>query len=919
MKRIAFTICNYGYLFYALECERSFVEHHSTDWSFYIVLIDHPRLPDGDIAKIQDLLSSPQSRVVAISSFYPASRELSIMSLFYDITEYSTSVKPWVFSYIFKEFCPLSATYIDPDIQFFGSLETGQLSSTSSNADCVVTPHILTDSLNSFQHPTLHNIRSCGAYNFGFVHFRNTLLSKRVINFWARQLVFNSLNWLEENLFTDQRFGDMFPSLCSVWVNRNPALNVAYWNLQERLVYRGNDGLLHVRFLGGTDEKAIDLPLIFFHFSGLKLSGSIGISKYGGRDPRSPRGSNKTIENLANDYQERVQSHRERLAGLSLQLAQDYIGALGYVSHGQPTVYALKPHERRNLNRFFAERANTGMAMFPPSRFLDEEAFLMALHGVALRSSDPVGCPEYNIFGALGFQLPGIEFSQRRPDALSEQAAMAELNIIGYPNFSFGVGKITALILQGLSRAGIMFSFTVDPAKAKPILEADLTWVESLKGLSHFNPEAPTLFLVNADQLLHYVNTGMASHCFSSVCNLGYWWWELESPVPSHAEAALFLDKILVPTRFIHKSLGRLLPKDKLIYAPLDYHELFVSISSERRQEVASGISDQDFIFGLGLDLNLNRFKTLVLSIFDFRSCIERKNPGLLVDIFAGADMQEHALILKSSGGSAFAGPYLRLIDRISAMPNVYLLDRMLSDDDLRRLFKISQIYASPHRSEGLGLNIIEADAYGLATVFTDYGGITDYPFYGKGPHRRCPYTRIKIDAASEVYSSFLVAMSEEVHWAEPDRRAFERSLRECIVACSGNTEIVAAAADPQQDTSIITILAALVSTGFEGRATYQAVNQTWRSGFHRVPAALAVVPTFSDAKRQLYLACRQLLVTGRQGVIAFRHLLNVMKLVVWLMLRQRRGVRRIYRALAVRRHYFRRPPTFRKLDVPPV
>lgn len=840
------------------------------------------------------------------------------MSLYYDITEYSTSIKPWVFTYFLNEFSPQSATYIDPDIQFFGSLDPDQINGPLPGTDCVVTPHVLTDSLNSVQHPTLQNIRSCGSYNFGFVHFENTSRSRQVLDFWKRQLVYNSLNWLEENLFTDQRFGDIFPSMCSVWVNRNPALNVAYWNTQERLVHARDDGTIQVRLLDGIEEDAKDHPLVFFHFSGLKLNGFIGISKYGGRDPRSPRGGNKTIERLASNYDKLVQSHLSRLRELSVRPDHDLIGAVAYEAHGQRQIYALKPQERRDLNRFFAERANVGMAMLPPSRFIDEEAFLMALHGVAQTKAFRVQCPEFNTFGALGLHIPGIDLGQLRLDPPPLQSNLAQLNVVGYPNFSFGVGRITGLILRGLSRSGLAFSFTVDPAKAMPILEGDLAWVESLPGLTPFNPEAPTLFLINADQLLHYVNTGVASHCFSKVCNLGYWWWELETPVPAHAEAALFLDKVLAPTRFIYESLGRVLPEEKLLYAPLDYRELFDAIVDDSPAE-ASCISDQDFLYGLGLDLDLTRFKSLTLSVFDFRSCIERKNPGLLVDIFSDATMRDHALILKSSGGPRFVNQYLELIERISALPNVFLLDRRLSEADLRRLFAVCEVYASPHRSEGLGLNIIEADAYGLATVFTNYGGITDYPFYGKGPHHPCPYNLVKINASSEVYRPHLATVSDHVHWAEPDRAAFELALRESIAASiSGGlsrADSEGLALSVAQSPSVIAVLVSLLRTGFAGRAAYQGRSPL----VLRAPAAMAVVPTLGDAKRQLYLACRQLLLIGRQGVIALRHLLNVLKLVVWLMLRQRRGLRRLYRAIAARRHYLRRPPSFRKLDVPPV
>ena len=409
--------------------------------------------------------------------------------------------------------------------------------------------------------------------------------------------MFDSLNWLEENRLPTSDLV-IVPLMCSVWVNRNPALNVAYWNMQERLVHHGNDDRIYVRLLGDPGLESVDFPLIFFHFSGLKLTGSIGISKYGGRDPISPRGGNKTIERLARSYQELVDVHKQRLAALGGQPEQDFIGSLCYQVHGKNTIYSLNPQERRNLNRFFAERSSVGMAMLPSSRFLDEDAFLMALHGVTGRTLTPVHSPQYNIFGALGFQLPGLDFDEMRSRAPRQQVALAELNVVGYPNFSFGVGRITGLILRGLSRAGISFSFTADPAKAMPILDADLAWVESLPGLSRFNPEAPSLFLINADQLLHYVNTGVASHCFSRVCNLGYWWWELESPVPAHAEAAMFLDKVLAPTRFIYESLGRLLPSEKLIYAPLDYSELFDAIVAESGQ-LACQMSNQDFIFSL--------------------------------------------------------------------------------------------------------------------------------------------------------------------------------------------------------------------------------------------------------------------------------------------------------------------------------
>lgn len=914
MKRIAFTICNFGYLHYALECEASFVSNHSDEWLFIIFLVDYPALGVDQLEGLEGLLSAPSSTLVAISEIFTNSREVSAMSLYYDITEYSTSVKPWVFSYLLEKYAPLSATYIDPDIQFFGCLEPHELVDNDSRWDCVVTPHVLTDSLNAVQNPTLHNIRACGSYNFGFVHFENTARSLKVINFWKRQLVYDSLNWLEGNLFTDQRFGDLFPSMCRVRVNRSPALNVAYWNMMERLVYRHSSGRPHVRLIGDVqdDGSVVDSPLVFFHFSGLRVSGSIGISKFGGRDPRSPRGGSKTIEKLAASYEVTTSSHRRRLTHLNFDVPADLIGAIRYEGKKESHYYRLRPAERRDLNRFLAERSNAGMAMLPPSRFEDEDAFLRALHGISSQSRSGVMHAASNILGAIGMHLPdlGNLDSDASP---SGEASQAQLNVIGYPNFSFGVGRITGLILRGLSDAGIRFSFTIDPAKGMPIQDRDLDWVESLAGLCSFHMDAPSLFLINADQMCHYVNTGIANQYFSRVCNLGYWWWELERPVSVHAEAAKYLDRVLAPTQFIYDSLARLLPRQKLIYAPLDYRQLHTSIASASGDPVSEG-SDQDFLFSLGLELDIERFKTITLSVFDFRSCIERKNPSLLIDLFSEPGMEDQALILKCSAGASFPDQYLGLIERIASLPNVFLLNASLPQADLQRLFLVCQVYASPHRSEGLGLNIIEADAYGLATVFTDYGGITDYPFFGRGPHHPCPFSLVEMKRSSAVYGSHLATLSGVVNWAEPDRQVFRQALCESMQVMALPVRLPVMSQPVSQTLTLIPILIDLIQTQVDAHAVYQPTHAL----SPRSPAALALMPSLGDAKRDLYLSIRHVLRTARDSVNAFMHLLNVLKLIIWLVFRRPRGVSRLYGALTVRLHYLRRPPSFRKLDAPP-
>lgn len=796
MTHIAFTICNKDYLPYALECEASFTSHHGSEWRFLIFLVDHPRLLDEEISSIKNLLVNPASQVFSITEIFRESREISIMSLFYNITEFSTAVKPWIFDYLFEKISPETVTYIDPDIQFFSSLDLPLQISETNQWDCFVTPHILTDSLNSYQNPTLQNIRTCGAYNFGFIHFRLTIGSRKVVRFWKNQLVFNSLIWLEQNMFTDQRHGDMFPCLCRIFISRDPGLNVAYWNLQERVLSSNQQDQYVVRLLDGEDKP--ETPLTFFHFSGLRATNCIGISKYADPNPRSSRGANKTIDVLITQYADVISWHKLRLESLFLTSSADGISSLLINIGGSHASYLLSFDERKSLNEFFANRTANYTPPLPPSRFVSETDFVNSLLQYYER-------PLLNATKGLAKFLLHAQVDNR-PDEdiyLSQQdsshiPSTAQLNIVGYPNFSFGVGRITGLIINEIQTLGISFSFTIAPCHGIKIDDHAMKWVSELPLYSAFNPNAPTLFLINADQFYRILINGQSKDCFSRKCNIGYWWWELEKSLPQHFDASQYLDIVLAPTSFISDSLTNTVPTNKIQYAPLNYKQLFDSIHESSCKIDLAEPSRQSFFYSLGMDLDCSRYRYVILNMFDFRSCIERKNPILLVEIFSLPAFRDYALVLKSSNGESYPGQYLELIEKVSLLPNVFLVDQKLSGSQVSTLYKACDVYASPHRAEGLGLNIIEADAHGLPTVFTNYGGITEYPFYSPGPHLRCPFKLIPLTTASKVYEPYMAsAQIGELLWAEPNRSAFAQALLDCILALSSHARLSAPLTDP--------------------------------------------------------------------------------------------------------------------------
>lgn len=262
MKKIAlFTIVSKNYLPYARVLLSSVAKVHP-EYRLFLCLADEV---DGFFQPAAEPFETVEAQAIGIPN-------LLDLTLRYDIMEFNTAVKPFMFEWVFSSTdCDL-AIYLDPDIRVFSRLDKieGLL---EGGASVVLTPHICSP-LEDGKTPNDYNMLQAGVFNLGFMAARKCSETRAYLQWWGRRLLTECYADFQRNLFTDQRWCDLAPCfLNDLAVLRDSGFNVAYWNLAQQKI---------TRMEGGTWE-ANGRPLVFFHFSGISLDNPNEISKHQNR------------------------------------------------------------------------------------------------------------------------------------------------------------------------------------------------------------------------------------------------------------------------------------------------------------------------------------------------------------------------------------------------------------------------------------------------------------------------------------------------------------------------------------------------------------------------------------------------------------------------------------------------------------
>jgi glycosyltransferase involved in cell wall biosynthesis len=309
-----------------------------------------------------------------------------------------------------------------------------------------------------------------------------------------------------------------------------------------------------------------------------------------------------------------------------------------------------------------------------------------------------------------------------------------------------GVGEAARLVVATLNAAGIPYA----------VLPFDETSNRKRSGFSDYGTgEAEydvNLICVNADQLpvfVRFAGTAFLRDRYT----IGSWYWEVEDCPPEMAASAELVDEIWVASRHAAEAIGRSVEAPVFCCPP--------PILAPSAPKLTRG------------DLGLPEGFLFVFT-FDFNSVLERKNPLAAIEAFSRAfDPGEGpTLLVKTINGDLHPDRRDLLVGAARSRPDVMVVDRYFSVQEQRALSNLCDAVVSLHRSEGFGLTIAEAMAFGKPAIATAYSG--NLEFMDERNSYLVPYELAEIPPGCEPYPA-------GSRWAEPDVAVAAELMRRVV------------------------------------------------------------------------------------------------------------------------------------------
>ena len=453
------------------------------------------------------------------------------------------------------------------------------------------------------------------------------------------------------------------------------------------------------------------------------------------------------------EFMLRVHAETPELAELPLTsdtARGDLTCALMLMALSRPDFLRYIPAE--NIDRALSERnGTTPLAEFckdmgQPQPGLRRQAYADALR---LQSFD-LDTMRFLTFTAEGHR---VEYAQLPP---LPDTPPIDIQVIGPFQKASGLGQATRLSAAMLEQTGFEVN-VVDFGLDNPAPEG----FSRATAVSDYRPAKVNLFHLNSEAIP--LAAAYQPDVFSGAYNIGYFFWELDSPGACHYMGMDMLDEIWVSTDFgvsvFQPHTGKPVTNVGMSYETLP--DIKRRTARAYLEKIAK-VKPDDFVF---------------MVTFDSFSFVQRKNPLGVLEAFQTAfeGVGNVRLVIKTQNRTRVADPrqieIWEAVDELLEGDNrIVLINETLQYEDLLRLKKGSDAYISLHRSEGWGFGMIEAMNLGVPVICTAYSGNMDF----------CtPDTCWLVDyKLTELGPQDYIFVRPGQKWAEPDTADAARQMR---------------------------------------------------------------------------------------------------------------------------------------------
>lgn len=317
------------------------------------------------------------------------------------------------------------------------------------------------------------------------------------------------------------------------------------------------------------------------------------------------------------------------------------------------------------------------------------------------------------------------------------------VNLIAHFRYPSGLQEAALSV-----RAGLMNRGTPISCRDLPVgFSCDWSDRERYQGLEVYDISVITA-AVNTYPDEWYPRAGLDLR--PGVYRIANWYWELDRLPEEWLPRLGWANEVWAPTRFLAETYAKAVSVPVIPMLP--------------------GLRLGSFTPRDRSHFTLPSDRFLILFAFDMASVMERKNPLGLIEAFRQAFTHDEPvhLAIKVSRGSHDPAALVRLMQAADD-PRITIIDRVMPRDELLALMNSCDLYASLHRSEGLGLGMAEAMLLGKPVVATGYSGNVD--FMTPEVSRLVDYRMIPIERSHAHYP-------RGASWADPSLEHAASHLR---------------------------------------------------------------------------------------------------------------------------------------------